>query len=1077
MKHILPIFLLLAIGSTVTAQSYYYVRQDPANGLYYLSLYDVQTCQNTDVVPIDLSDFNNPIILDLAVTPAGDFYFLTSNYDPITQQITAPNLLLKYDVALDTITIATTLPYFCNSLVADGNGVLFAAGDGLYVYNSINHIGQDKGLLNFVPSGDLAFIEGELFCASYGQNNLMQVNIDVPWLSTVFMYLAGLPTFESVWGLVAIPESCDSTTVFMASAQQIGLGPSTIYQLDIEDHSIIYFCTSQEQITGFTSPNEFNLFNCVIHLNLDSDASSGAPYTDWQAPLLCSPNSLPVTDTDASYYSSLHTDSICIRLIGTVPDAPFEYLNAMVSGSISATGQGSTKIKLTGALGTSINVSNNDYQTVLRTVRWYDAILPPSPGVRTVEVIAYDSGGYRDTAYAYLPVYSTLSAGADTVYTVCEDAQAITLHAPGSASGGAWSPMLPGGVFSPQSDPSGTFAYTVGGGVCPMDTAIVTVNVLPMPTFTLGQDTTVCSNHFPLQLTSTGLVRWQDGSSANTFTATQPGTYWAEQTNMAGCSFRDSISITASAVFSSIEYAQSCHGQPYIWNGQIFTRDTVVCTNFLALNGCDSTPCLQLTYYYPSLVLDTSICDNQTVTWLGHDFDLPGIYTDTLLLNGCMTATVLFLNTKPLDTIAQNVAICNGEVYNAWGQTFSNTGEYFIPLQHPMDCDSIVRLHLTVRPPAESVQTVSVCPGSSYVFDGNTITNPGTYTAHYSAPATGCDSTATLILSLFPGPAPQITGDTVFCNGGGGNLSTGVYANYQWSNGATTAALQNVSAGTYTVTVTSLNGCSAIATTQLKELPPLAPEWVTGNPRCHGESSGSVALTGMAGGVEPLFFSLNGGPPTTNQTFAGLLPGQWTLLTTDAEGCSSTFSFLLTDPPELSVELGPDRLLQYGDLYPIPVEINLPGEFEYDWSPASGLDCSDCPNPVATAQEEVTYTLVLTDPDGCEASDRLTLNIKIGEGQVYIPNIITPNDDGFNDALTVYGSFKLVAAVELFRVYDRWGELLFESKSLGLNDESTGWNGEQRGRPVLPGIFVWYAEIRLNDGSLLQKSGDVTVFR
>jgi CHU_C Type IX secretion signal domain len=70
-----------------------------------------------------------------------------------------------------------------------------------------------------------------------------------------------------------------------------------------------------------------------------------------------------------------------------------------------------------------------------------------------------------------------------------------------------------------------------------------------------------------------------------------------------------------------------------------------------------------------------------------------------------------------------------------------------------------------------------------------------------------------------------------------------------------------------------------------------------------------------------------------------------------------------------------------------------------------------------------------------------------------------------------------VLGVELFQVYDRWGELLFETQSRGLNDEQSGWDGTHRGKKVLPGVYIWRADIRLNDGSLLQKKGEVTVTR
>ena len=811
MNYLLPFIMLLMVSSQALTQSLYYVRQDFNNGPYFLSLYNTQTCQSTDVSPIDFSDLITPIVLDLAVTPSGDFYFLTATYVQATAQLIEPYCIMKFDATADTTSIAATIPYFCNSLVCDGNGILYAAGEDLYSYNTWTNIGFDHGFLNFTPSGDLTIINGKLYCASYfPPDNLMEVNIETPSQSTVFAHFV-LPEFEYVWGIVSIPESCDSTSIFFAAAELIDYGPSSVYQYNLEDQSLTFYCTAPAQITGFTSPDEFNSYDCTVHLNLDADASSGAPFTDWQAPLLCVSGSLMVADSDATYYSGFYTDSIRFRLLGPAPDAPLEYLSALPSGTISASGQGTGWLSLTSITGTSAATTNADYQAVLRTVRWHDDANPPTPGSRTVQVIAFTAGGYSDTAYAYLPVPPMLSAGKDTAFTVCADAQSFTLLAPGSIPGGLWSPMLAGGVFLPQSDSSGMFAYTVGGGFCPADTAFVTVDVLPLPSFSLGQDTSVCSNHFPFLLTSTAPVVWQNGNNASTFEVTQPGKYWAERVNAAACRFRDSISVLASPVYSTTTFAQPCHGQAYTWNGQNFTRDTVVCTNFVALNGCDSTPCLQLTYFYPSLVLDTSICGNQTLSWQGQDLSSTGIYTDTLLLNGCLTATVLFLEVYPLDTMVEHITICNGESFSAGGQVFSSPGQYFVPLHNLISCDTILRLDLTVRPTAESTQTAFICPGAYYVFDGDSLTIPGDYTAKFNIQTSECDSTVTLTLMLFPAPAPQITGDTVFCNGGGATLSAGTFAAYQWSGGASTASLNTNSAGIYSVTVTSANGCTATA--------------------------------------------------------------------------------------------------------------------------------------------------------------------------------------------------------------------------------------------------------------------------
>jgi gliding motility-associated-like protein len=102
--------------------------------------------------------------------------------------------------------------------------------------------------------------------------------------------------------------------------------------------------------------------------------------------------------------------------------------------------------------------------------------------------------------------------------------------------------------------------------------------------------------------------------------------------------------------------------------------------------------------------------------------------------------------------------------------------------------------------------------------------------------------------------------------------------------------------------------------------------------------------------------------------------------------------------------------------------------------------------------------------------------VRQGEG-IYVPQIFSPNEDGQNESFTVYGDPDLVQDVALLRIYDRWGELVFEQQSLTINDEAAGWQGTLRGRPVLPGVYVWYAEIRMRNGSIVFKKGELTVVR
>jgi gliding motility-associated-like protein len=413
-----------------------------------------------------------------------------------------------------------------------------------------------------------------------------------------------------------------------------------------------------------------------------------------------------------------------------------------------------------------------------------------------------------------------------------------------------------------------------------------------------------------------------------------------------------------------------------------------------------------------------------------------------------------------------------GESYILGGQTFSAAGQYAVPLTSATGCDSVALLNLTVQQPAQINVSAGLCPGGSYVFGNQTLVAPGIYQDTF-----GCDSVVTLTLSLLPVPQPEITGAVKVCEGATATLTAqGNFASWLWSGGESGATV-SAGAGAHSVTVTAANGCEGSDTFFVAEIPPVEAVWDTASPLCHGGAEGFIELAGVSGGVEPFVFQLNNGAVSDSAFFQNLAAGTWQVTVTDSAGCETAFSFELPDPPALAVELGTSPLLKEGEAYAIPVQISQSGQFDYAWSPPQGLSCADCPDPLATPLETTTYMLFLENENGCSAQDSVTLRVQAVAPQVYAPNIFSPNGDSFNDFFTLFGDLEDFAQIEFLRIYDRWGGLMFEGRALPLNDEQRGWDGTWRGKKMLPGVYTWLAEIRLADGGVIEKSGEVTLLR
>ena len=114
------------------------------------------------------------------------------------------------------------------------------------------------------------------------------------------------------------------------------------------------------------------------------------------------------------------------------------------------------------------------------------------------------------------------------------------------------------------------------------------------------------------------------------------------------------------------------------------------------------------------------------------------------------------------------------------------------------------------------------------------------------------------------------------------------------------------------------------------------------------------------------------------------------------------------------------------------------------------------------------------DSVGCRAADSVKITVEKPRN-IYVPTGFTPNNDRVNDKLTVRG--RNGTFIDIFRVYDRWGELVYEARTFKINDENAGWNGTFKGQELMTGKFVWYIEATYIDGAKEILKGHTTLIR
>jgi len=185
-------------------------------------------------------------------------------------------------------------------------------------------------------------------------------------------------------------------------------------------------------------------------------------------------------------------------------------------------------------------------------------------------------------------------------------------------------------------------------------------------------------------------------------------------------------------------------------------------------------------------------------------------------------------------------------------------------------------------------------------------------------------------------------------------------------------------------------------------------------------------------------------------------------------GCVGTNTLLVTiqEPP---TNISWDTSIVVGQSATLPGYVGA--GFSYTWSPTDYLNCFTCPTPVASPTVEFIYTVNVKDSHGCfERVNTYTVYIE-NKSSVDVPTAFTPNGDGINDLINVDGWG--IKKLNYFRVYNRWGELIYET-----NDLKSGWDGYYKGVPQNMETYVYQAEVETYvDSAPIKKTGYFKLLR
>ncbi len=122
-----------------------------------------------------------------------------------------------------------------------------------------------------------------------------------------------------------------------------------------------------------------------------------------------------------------------------------------------------------------------------------------------------------------------------------------------------------------------------------------------------------------------------------------------------------------------------------------------------------------------------------------------------------------------------------------------------------------------------------------------------------------------------------------------------------------------------------------------------------------------------------------------------------------------------------------------------------------------------------------TYTVTIEDENGCLGFDQITIFVDKNT-PVFVPNAFSPNNDGINDRFQVFAHESIVEVLE-FRVFNRWGDMVYAQENFHPLDTDKGWDGKFNGQMLNPDVFVYYVSFKRVDGTILQMSGEVNLVK
>ncbi|NCI47604.1 T9SS type B sorting domain-containing protein, partial [Sediminibacterium soli] len=344
-----------------------------------------------------------------------------------------------------------------------------------------------------------------------------------------------------------------------------------------------------------------------------------------------------------------------------------------------------------------------------------------------------------------------------------------------------------------------------------------------------------------------------------------------------------------------------------------------------------------------------------------------------------------------------------------------------------------------------------------------------------------CFDSAYKQLMIHPTPVLSLNKENIVCSGDSAGLGVSGAFNYIWKdqndnvvcNSCRVFRVKPTENTTYKVIGYTEYGCSDVASTSVRVIKPLSLSGQLQDTICFGNNV-QIRVQGAAS------YLWRNDPGLNNYSIANPVasPKETTtyqVVGKDAYNCfADTTDVRITVGKPTEIKLNKDTAILAGTGIQLRAISSLPNIRTWRWEGAD-FSCLNCPAPMAKVVMDQTIRVTGTNIYGCTSSDTMRIKTFCPTTEIFIPNAFSPDGDGINDKLVVQG--KGVKVIKSFRIYNRWGEMVFEKLNFYPGDANSGWDGTVRGKAATPDVFVYVCEVICERGTPGFFKGNVAVLR